>query len=262
MDEKLSVHLPVFEGPLALLLHLIEKNKLDIYDIPIVEITRQYLDYLKSWDDMNMEVASEFIVMAATLISIKARRLLPAAVEEQEEEVDEEERLRQRLILYKRYKEAAKGLEARLVTPDQRIITRKPETIRGKRPLPSPKELLTDVTLETLYTLYTRALRSKEESYDAVRAPFRSVPRETYTVAGKIRALRETLELFEQVSFFELREKSHSKEEMVAFFMAMLELSRMNQVRLDQEQLFGDIIMKPKTSEEKEYGQTLPESGE
>ena len=115
MDEKLSVHLPVFEGPLALLLHLIEKNKLDIYDIPIVEITRQYLDYLKSWDDMNMEVASEFIVMAATLISIKARRLLPAAVEEQEEEEDEEERLRQRLILYKRYKEAAKGLEARLV---------------------------------------------------------------------------------------------------------------------------------------------------
>ena len=112
MDEKLSVHLPVFEGPLALLLHLIEKNKLDIYDIPIVEITRQYLDYLKSWDDMNMEVASEFIVMAATLISIKARRLLPAAVEEQEEEEDEEERLRQRLILYKRYKEAAKGLEA------------------------------------------------------------------------------------------------------------------------------------------------------
>ena len=77
--EGLSFKLPVFEGPLDLLLHLIEKNKLDIYDIPILEITRQYLDFLRSWDEMNLEIASEFIVMAATLINIKAKRLLPEA---------------------------------------------------------------------------------------------------------------------------------------------------------------------------------------
>ena len=83
--DTLQVKLPVFEGPLELLLHLIEKNKLDIYDIPIFEITKQYLAYLQNWDNMNMEVASEFIVMAATLISIKAKRLLPAAQKQEEE---------------------------------------------------------------------------------------------------------------------------------------------------------------------------------
>ena len=88
--DTLQVKLPVFEGPLELLLHLIEKNKLDIYDIPIFEITKQYLAYLQNWDNMNMEVASEFIVMAATLISIKAKRLLPAAQKQEEDEEDEE----------------------------------------------------------------------------------------------------------------------------------------------------------------------------
>ena len=122
-------------------------------------------------------------------------------------------------------------------------------------------ELLKDVELLQLHQLFTRAMRSKQESFDHVRAHFRSVQKETYTVSEKIRSLRETLELFEQVSFYDLKEKSRSKSEAITYFMAMLELSRMNQVLLDQQQLFGDIIMKPKTMEEKAYGEALPEEG-
>ena len=259
--DTLQVKLPVFEGPLELLLHLIEKNKLDIYDIPIMEITRQYLAYLKSWDDMNMEVASEFIVMAATLISIKARRLLPAAQKQEEEEEDEEAALLRRLLIYKRYKEAASRLGTLLCSEHELILTRKPETIQGKRPIPPVAELLAGTDLQQLYQLYQRAMRSKQESFDTVRAHFRSVEKETYTVTEKIRALRETLELFEQVSFYDLKEKSHSKAETITYFMAMLELSRMNQVLLNQQELFGDIIMKPKTMEEKAYGEEMPSAG-
>ena len=116
--DALSFKLPVFEGPLDLLLHLIEKNKLDIYDIPILEITRQYLEYLKSWDEMNLEIASEFIVMAATLINIKAKRLLPEAEKKDEEEENEEAELIRRLLIYKQYKEASVSLKG-MFQPDR-----------------------------------------------------------------------------------------------------------------------------------------------
>ena len=259
--DTLQVKLPVFEGPLELLLHLIEKNKLDIYDIPIFEITKQYLAYLQNWDNMNMEVASEFIVMAATLSSIKAKRLLPAAQKQEEEEEDEEAALLRRLLVYKRYKEASRNLGQLLRSEHELILTRKPETIQGKRPIPPVADLLKEVDLQQLHQLFIRAIRSKQESFDSVRAHFRSVEKETYTVSEKIRSLREALELFEQVSFYDLKEKSRSKSEAITYFMAMLELSRMNQVMLDQERLFGDIIMKPKTMEEKAYGEALPEEG-
>lgn len=261
MADTLQVRLPVFEGPLELLLHLIEKNKLDIYEVPIYEITQQYLAYLQNWNEMNLEVASEFIVMAATLISIKAKRLLPAAQQDEEEEEDEEAALLRRLLIYKRYKQAAARLGQMLPSEHGLILTRKPETIRGKRPIPPAAELLQHTDLQQLYQIYQRAVRSKSESYDAVRAGFRSVEKEIYTVGDKIRVLRETLELFEQVSFYDLKEKSRSKSEAITYFMAMLELSRMNQVLLSQQELFGDIIMKPKTMEEKANGETLPEEG-
>ena len=134
--DSLLLKLPVFEGPLDLLLHLIEKNKLDIYDIPILEITRQYLEYLKTWDEMDLEFASEFIVMAATLINIKAKKLLPAAEKADEEETDEEAELIRRLVEYKRYKLAAQKLKGLMDPTYQQIFEREPQTIRGKRPVP------------------------------------------------------------------------------------------------------------------------------
>ena len=250
MDDQLKVSLPVFEGPLDLLLHLIRKNKVDIYDIPILEITRQYLAYLKSWDDMNMDVASEFIVMAATLISIKARKLLPMAQQQDEEEDDQEQELIRRLLLYQRFKEAAARLRQAEADPQHGFVLRQPETIRGQKLLPSVRTLLDKVDLESLRDLYRGLLISRQESIDYQRASFKGVPKEPYRVADKIRALEETLEKVEKISYYDLRRKSRSREEEITYFMAMLELSRMDQVALTQKELFGDIIASSKSEGE------------
>lgn len=250
MDDQLKVSLPVFEGPLDLLLHLIRKNKVDIYDIPILEITRQYLAYLKSWDDMNMDVASEFIVMAATLISIKARKLLPMAQQQDEEEDDQEQELIRRLLLYQRFKEAAAHLRQSEADPQHGFVLRQPEKIQGQKLLPSVRTLLDKVDLESLRDLYRGLLISRQESIDYQRASFKGVPKERYRVADKIRALEETLEKVEKISYYDLRRKSRSREEEITYFMAMLELSRMDQVALTQKELFGDIIASSKSEGE------------
>lgn len=242
MDDQLKVSLPVFEGPLDLLLHLIQKNKVDIYDIPILEITRQYLAYLKSWDDMNMDVASEFIVMAATLISIKSRKLLPMAQQQDQEEDDQEQELIRRLLLYQRFKEASGRLKQSEIDPMHGYVLRQPEKIRGQRLLPSVRTLLDGVDLDSLEALYRSLLISRRESIDEQRASFKGVRKERYRVADKIKALEEALDRVEEISYYDLRKKSRSREEEITYFMAMLELSRLDQVALTQKELFGDII--------------------
>lgn len=260
--EEVQFKLPSFEGPLDLLLHLIEKNKVDIYDIPILEITRQYLQVLQTWDELNMEVASEFIVMAATLIHLKAKKLLPTIEAAEEEQEDEEAELIRRLILYKQYKDAAKAMRPMIRRPEEGLIFRTAEVIRGKRPMPSAEKLLEDQDLEELYTLYLRLWISKKESVDEIRKNFRTVQRERYLVSDKIRELQQTLDMMEIVSFYELRKGSHSKDEEITYFMAMLELSRNNEVALEQDVMFGDIRAKRKSEEEKQYGETMPFKGE
>ncbi len=242
----INVHLSAFDGPLDLLLYLIEKNRLSIYDIPIFEITQQFLAYLKEWESLNMDIASEFIVMAATLINIKARMLMPSQKTEDGEEEDPKEVLVRRLAEYQSYRQAAQALRKSLLAPDRQILCRGPETIRGERPVPPAGELLKGLSLEQLYALYERALAGKRESYDAVRSSFRSVERDVFPLEEKIDALSRMLEILRRVSYFNLRESSRSKAEAITFFQAMLELSRMNLATLSQDGEFGDIIMKPK----------------
>ena len=252
--EALQFKLPVFFFFFYLLLHLIEKNKLDIYDIPILEITRQYLEFLKSWDEMNLEVASEFIVMAATLINIKAKRLLPEAEKKEEEEEDEEAELIRRLLVYKQFKEASATLKEMISPSREEIFLRSPQTILGEKPIPSAEELLKGISLEDLYELMERQERLSRDIIDPIRSGFNSVKKDTYTVAEKIEHLQKSLELFEEVSFYRLRSESHSKEETITYFMAMLELSRMNMVVLRQSSLFGDIIVSKKALDSLEGG--------
>ncbi len=250
----LEIHLQAFEGPLDLLLYLIEKNKVNIYDIPIFEITQQYIEYLQAMEQMNMDIASEFIVMAATLINIKARMLLPIEKSEDEEEEDPREALIRRLVEYQRYKTAAARLQKQLPDPERLIITRRAETIRGERPVPKVPDLLEGVELKELLEICQRAVRIQEESYDAVRGGFRTVEHEEYTVEEKIDALFNMLQLLKEVSFYQLRKESHSRLETITMFQAMLELSRMNLVSLAQAGLYADIVMKPK--EEAKNGTT------
>ena len=201
----IEIHLQAFEGPLDLLLYLIEKNKVNIYDIPIFEITQQYIEYLRAMEKMNMDVASEFIVMAATLINIKARMLLPVEKTEDEEEEDPREALIRRLVEYQRYKSAAARLRKSLPEADRLLLTRLPEPIKGERPVPPVPTLLENTTLESLYELCRRAIVIQEESFDDVRGNFRSVERETYTVQEKIDSLYGMLMSLKKVSLSGLR---------------------------------------------------------
>ncbi|MFR5073340.1 MAG: segregation and condensation protein A [Bianqueaceae bacterium] len=182
----LEVRLPVFEGPLDLLLHLIEKNQLNIYDIPIFEVTKQYLEYLRQMNEMNMEIASEFVVMAATLINIKARMLLPAAQKNEEEEEDPREALIARLLEYKKYKQAAAFLRENQTGDSELILYRKPEDIQGERPMPTLEELLEGVTLQELYSVYTKLMRGKRDSVDMVRSQFNSVEKTNHRGENRV----------------------------------------------------------------------------
>ncbi len=254
-----QVHVPAFEGPLDLLLYLISKNKVDIYDIPIHEITEQYIEALDEWNHRNMEIASEFIVMAATLIEIKARMLLPPENEEEEEE-DPREELVQRLLAYKRYKEAAAQMREMQTPPDRLTIVREREDERKYRYYPSVDRLLSNVSLEGLSEMFRTVLQSKADSIDPIRSNFRSVEREDFSIEDKIKDLMSALEAIDTVSFLKIRGASRSRQEEIMYFLALLELDRNSLVTLTQERAFDDILVKRK-GKEQEPGET-EKSGE
>ena len=155
----------VFEGPLDLLLHLIEKNKIDIYDIPIVEITAQYLEYIKAMQTEDMNVMSEFLVMAATLLDIKCRMLLPKEVNEEGEEEDPRAELVQKLLEYKMYKYISFELKDRQVDAACTMYKGRtlPKEVEEYRPPVNYQELLGDATLGRLQDLFKLVMRRQEE---------------------------------------------------------------------------------------------------
>ena len=170
----ISVKLEAFEGPLDLLLHLIEKNKVDIYDIPIVMITEQYLDYIKAMETEDMNVMSEFLVMAATLLDIKCRMLLPKEVNEEGEEEDPRAELVQKLLEYKMYKYMAYELKDRQVDAAKTWFKDKtlPKEIEDYRPPIDMQELLGDANLGKLQELFHMVMRRQEDKIDPVRSTF------------------------------------------------------------------------------------------
>ena len=172
----IDIKVNAFEGPLDLLLHLIEKNKVDIYDIPISEITSQYLDYIRSMEEEDLDVMSDFLVMAATLLKIKAKMLL-SVKEEEEEEGDPREELVRRLIEYKIYKYAAEELKD--LSVDAQKVFFKPETVpeeikHYEEPI-RPGEIVGDVTLEKLNQIFRMVMRRKKEKtrYEAILERFK-----------------------------------------------------------------------------------------
>ena len=165
---ELSYKLEKFEGPLDLLLHLIEKNKVNIYDIPIAEITDQYMEYVRQMDEENLDVVSEFLVMAATLVKIKSKMLLPAEEEEQEEEEDPRQELVERLLEYKMYKYMSYELRDRLGDAAG-VYYRKqdlPEEVLQYTPPSDPQELLRGLTLERMSAIYQALIRRQENKID------------------------------------------------------------------------------------------------
>ena len=179
----IPVKLEAFEGPLDLLLHLIEKNKVNIYDIPIVEITDQYMEYIHQLPSEDLDVMSEFLVMAATLLDIKSKMLLPPEVNEEGEELDPREELVQKLLEYKMYKYMSYELKDR--EKDASFCFYKepsiPDEVKAYRPPVSIEELLGDMTLAKLHAIFRDIMKRQENRMDPVRSKFGNLKKRRLT---------------------------------------------------------------------------------
>lgn len=239
----LEVKLQVFEGPLDLLLHLIERNKVDIYDIPIVVITDQYLEYIQSLQTEDMDVMSEFMVMAATLIDIKCRMLLPREVNEDGEEEDPRAELVQKLLEYKMYKQMSYELKDRHIDAVRNFYKKQtlPEEIAGYRPPVDYQELLGDVNLSKLQEIFQSVMKRQEDKIDPIRASFGRIEREEVDMEQKSRYVEDYIATHRRMSFRELLERQHSKAEVIVTFLVILELMKTGKIDIRQEHTFDDI---------------------
>jgi segregation and condensation protein A len=235
LPEEYKVRLEVFEGPLDLLLYLIKKDELDIHDIPIERITRQYLQYLDLMKMLDLNFAGEFLVMAATLMMIKSRMLLP--VEERPELEAEEEDPRwdlvRQLVEYKKFKDVAGFLE-QLEMRQGDIFARDGD---GLVLAPDPEVALQDVSLFDLIAAFQDALkRVKPEE-------LREIFADRFTVADQVEHLVNLLQSRESISFHEVLSGMTSRHEMICTFLAILELIRTRQIQARQSERFGDILI-------------------
>lgn len=242
MSFDLKVKLQVFEGPLDLLLHLLEKNKVNIYDIPIVEITNQYLEYINEMKRQDLNIMSEFLVMAATLIDIKSRMLLPAEEKEEEEE-DPRAELVQKLLEYKMYKCISYELRDRQVDA-QRVLFKMPtipkEVLEYEEPV-NLKELISDLTLSRLNGIFKSIMKKQVDKIDPVRSKFGKIEKEEVSLEEKVEYVLEYARQHRDFSFRALLLAQSSKMEVIVTFLAILELMKMGKIGISQEYIFDDI---------------------
>lgn len=249
---ELSYKLEKFEGPLDLLLHLIEKNKINIYDIPIAEITDQYLEYVSCMEEESLDVVSEFLVMAATLLDIKARMLLPREVSEEGEEEDPRAELVERLLEYKTYKYMSLELKDMEVDADK-VFYKAPTIPREVEKYEEPvdlDQLLDGLTLSKLQKIFESVMKRREDKIDPVRSTFGTIKKEPVSLEEKIGAVLEYAERHRRFSFWGMLSRQRDKTEIVVTFLALLELMKMGRIHLTQEHLFDDMMIEALEPEE------------
>ncbi len=243
----LQIKLEEFEGPLDLLLKLIDKNKIDIYDIPISRLTDDYLYYIKHSNIIDMEEMSQFIVMATTLLEIKSKMLLPKEKDEEtNEEIDPREELVKKLIEYKKYKMIAEKLYNTDIFTDK-VIFKEPDikainSIKIKAE-PTVEEILDGITLKDLYNAFEEVLKRKELKTDKIRSGFKSVTKALYNINDKINYIKDLIILNSRISFNKIFEESSSKAEVVVTFLAVLELIKTKDIKVIQQDIFDEIII-------------------
>lgn len=241
----LSVKIESFEGPLDLLLHLIDVNKFNIFDIPIVEITAQYMEYLRSMETQDLNVMSEFLVMAATLLEIKAKMLLPVEVDEEGEEVDPREELVQKLLEYKMYKYMSLELRERLSMSGKALYkgaTIPEEVARYETPV-DLQELVGDLTLVQLNNIFQSIMKRQTEKIDPIRSKFGQIEQEEVSLDEKMLEIREYAEGHPRFRFSVLMEGQKSKVQMIVTFLAILELMKTGELTVVQEHAFDDMLI-------------------
>ena len=242
----LEVKLNVFEGPLDLLLHLIDKNRIDIYDIPISEVTEQYLDYIRQMEREDMEVTSEFLVMAATLIDIKCRMLLPKTVNEDGEEEDPRAELVEKLLEYKMARIMADQLRDRMSDGEAMLCRKKnvPEEVEQYEEPVDYRTLIGKNDLNRLNTVFQELLRRQDYRIDRVRAGFGRIEKEAVDMDEKTVYVKAYVRAHEVFSFRALLEEADSKAELIVTFLVVLEEMKLGEIEIEQDDLFGDIMIR------------------
>ena len=241
----IPLKLQVFEGPMDLLMHLIEKNKIDIYDIPIVTITDQYLEYVRQMEHSDMNVTSEFLVMAATLLDIKSRMLLPREENEEGEEEDPRDELVKRLLEYKMYKFMSEELREKSRQAGFSYFREQdlPEEVRSYVPPLNYEELIGDWTAQSLKNVFAEVMKRRKSRVDPIRSGFGKIHREVISVSDKTLYIRAYLKSHPHADFREMLEREDSKEEIIVTFLVILELMKHQKIRITQEEAFGKILI-------------------
>lgn len=240
-----------FEGPFDLLLHLIKKNKMDIYNIEIYKITNQYLRYLDEMKEMDLEITSEFIVIAASLIEIKSKSLLPKVKVEDENEEDIENKLKLRLIEYKQIKAVSSFFKERHINSGE-IYSKKPEIIEIEEEK-APKcneDIFKNLTLIDLYNIYNNILDTYHNKQNNINVVQRKIYTDKYKVEDKMKELLDRFNNANVIEFRSIIKESESKLETVVTFLALLELIKLRVIIAYQEGNFKEILMKRRVENE------------
>lgn len=234
---KYAIRTENFEGPLDLLCHLIDKNKMNINDIKISDIADQYMEYIKQMEEVNLDITSEFLVMASTLLYLKSKSLLPKQ-ENEEEELTEEELIR-RIIEYKKYKEITNKLKENFLTYSKRFFKQVEEV-----ELPSQK-IEKNYEPNTIPEIYENLIRRNEEKINENAKNIEKIAiSDTYTITSKVKDMFRALIKHKKFIFNKLFSiKEHNKQEVVIAFAGLLEMSRRNKVVTNQENAFEDILV-------------------
>lgn len=242
---SISVKLEAFEGPLDLLLHLIDKNKLNIYDIPIIEITEQYLEYIREIEYRDLDSMSEFLVMASELLSIKSKMLLPKDDEDSDAE-DPRHELVERLLEYKMYKYISyilkdKELDAsRILFKDSTI----PEEALNYKEEIDPTEIIGEISVMDIQKVFLSLMKKQKDKIDPIRSKFGNIEKEKINMSKKMEDIERYARSHRVFSFTDLLSDDSSKQELIVIFLGVLELTKTGQVIIKQNKLFDDFIIR------------------
>lgn len=242
LSDKYIVTIDNFDGPLDLLLHLIKEQDIDIYDIKIEDITKQYLDYIKHMKELNLEIASEYLVMASELIEMKSKMLLPKKREKEEDDYDEDPRelLIERLLAYKRYKEVTSEFKDLELTRKM-IFTREPDNLNRYA---KEEESIEELGVADLIDAFNNLLKRKELD----RPIATKITKKELSVADKVNKIKYILRNKKRINFEEIFEVS-TKEEVIISFLSVLEMVKKDEILLTQDGNFKNIVISLKEGE-------------
>jgi len=240
---SIPVKLNVFEGPLDLLLHLIDINKIDIYDIPISLITDQYLETISQMQELDMEIMSEFLVMAATLLKIKSKMLLPVDEVEDNDPGDPRQELIERLLEYKMFKYVAMELKDKLIDAGGTMFkqTTIPDDLEYVEPPIDLDALVGDMTIKKLHEIFKQVIKKQEDKIDPIRSQYGKIEQEKVSLGDKLAEIENYGKTKKRFSFRSLLSRQVSKMNTIVTFLAILELMKSGKIAIVQKELFEDI---------------------